>query len=324
MDVLIVDPLDGDVLHWLSARHALQVAPEFVRDTEAFHNALMGARAVVVPPGLSVDALALRRATRLLVVARLSVGVESIDIEACARAGVEVVRPATAGAAAQAEFVVGALLQLLRRVPVLSREGVRVGRELGGSTVGVVGLTPAVRHLVPLLTAFGAVVVGHDPGVQAADTAWSRYGVEPIGLRELMATCDAVCVLLSFMPRYLGLFNERLFMRSRPDQVLVSLAHSSLFDEPALARALGGGPLAAAWFDNADASLVAPGRPLSMTDKLQITPGLAGATLQSRTRSAWAVARRIDERLSAAPPAAVLKPKQPGDPAAPAGVSAQA
>jgi phosphoglycerate dehydrogenase-like enzyme len=324
MDVLIVDPLDGDVLHWLSARHALQVAPEFVRDTEAFHNALIEARAVVVPPGLSVDALALRRATRLLVVARLSVGAESIDIEACARAGVEVVRPATAGAAAQAEFVVGALLQLLRRVPVVSPEGVRVGRELGGSTVGVVGLTPAVRHLVPLLTAFGAAVVGHDPGVQAADTAWSRYGVEPIGLRDLMATCDAVCVLLSFMPRYLGLFNERLLMRSRPDQVLVSLAHSSLFDEPALARALGGGPLAAAWFDNADARLTGPGRPLSMTDKLQITPGLAGTTLQSRTRSAWAVARRIDERLSGAPIAAVPKSRRPGDPAAPAGVSAQA
>ncbi len=324
MDVLIVDPLDGDVLHWLGARHTVQVAPEFARDAEAFRNALMRSRAVVVPPGMPVDAAALRRATRLVVVARLSVGVESIDIEACARAGVEVVRPATAGAAAQAEFAIGALLQMLRRVPIVSPEGVRVGRELGGSTVGVVGLTPAVRHLVPLLTAFGASVVGHDPGVQAADAAWSRYGVQPVGLRELMATCDAVCVLLTFMPRYLGLFSERLLMRSRADQVLVSLAHPSLFAEPGLARALGHGPLAAAWLDNADDSLLEAGRPLSGVDNLQITPGVAGTTLQSRTRSAWAVARRIDERLSATPPITVLRPKQPGDPAASAGASAPA
>jgi phosphoglycerate dehydrogenase-like enzyme len=323
MDVLIVDPLDGDVLHWLGARHALRVAPECVRDAEAFRNALLSARAVVVPPGMSVDARALSRATRLVVVARLSVGVESIDIEACARAGVEVVRPATANAAAQAEFLVGALLQLLRRVPVVSREGVRVGRELGGCTVGVVGLTPAVRHLVPMLSAFGAVVVGHDPGVQAADAAWARYGIEPLGLRELMATCDAVCVLLTFMPRYLGLFNERLLMRSRADQVLVSLAHSSLFEEPALARALNHGPLAAAWLDNADAGLMEAGRPLARVDNLQITPGVASVTLQSRTRAAWAVARRIDERLSATPPITVLRPKRPGDPAVSAGASAQ-
>jgi phosphoglycerate dehydrogenase-like enzyme len=322
MDVLIVDPLDEDVLHWLGARHAVQVAPELARDPEAFRNTLMFARAAVVPPGMNVDAAALRRATRLQVVARLAAGAETIDIEACARAGVEVVRPATANAAAQAEFVVGAVQQLLRRAPVGVRGSVPLGRELGGSRVGIVGLTPAVRHLVPLLKAFGVKVFGHDPGFQAADAGWARYGVEPLELAELMATCDAVCILLAYTPRYAGLFNERLLKQCLPRQVLVSLAHGGLFEEPALARALTQGPLAAAWMDLADPSIKNPGRALSRADNLQVTTGVADNTEQSRTRSAWAVARRIDERLSATHPVTVLMPKRPGDPAAPAGATA--
>ena len=70
---------------------------------------------------------ALRRAPLLRIVGRLSAGAENIDLDACARAGVEVVRPASASAAAEAEFVIGALLQMLRRVPILNDEGCSSG-----------------------------------------------------------------------------------------------------------------------------------------------------------------------------------------------------
>jgi phosphoglycerate dehydrogenase-like enzyme len=237
----------------------------------------------------------------LRIVGRLSVGAENIDLEACARAGIEVVRPASASAVAEAEFVIGALLQMLRRVPILNDEGLLVGRELGGSTVGVVGMTPAVKPLAQLLTAFGARTIGYDPSVHASDAMWSRAGVEPVGLRELMAAGDAVVVLLPFFPRYVGLFGERLLVEARANQVVVSLAHSSLFDEEALAKALTQGQLAAAWFDSMEPGATDPGRPLRHVDNLQVTPRVAGTTQESRVRSAWAVARRIDELLSSVP-----------------------
>jgi D-3-phosphoglycerate dehydrogenase len=110
-------------------------------------------------------------------VGRLSVGAENIDLDACERAGVEVVRPATASASAEAEFAIGALLQMLRRVPVLNAEGLLVGRELGGTTVGgLVGMTPAAAAGATLLRAFGAEVLGYDPGVHATDRLWARWG----------------------------------------------------------------------------------------------------------------------------------------------------
>jgi len=312
MEVLIVEPLDADVVHWLGARHTLQVAPELAQHPGAFRQALASVSAIVIPPWVTLDAATLQYAPRLRIVGRLSVGAENIDLDACARAGIEVVRPATASAAAEAEFVIGALLQLLRRVPILNGEGLLVGRELGGATVGLVGMTPAVKPLAPLLAAFGARVLCYDPGVHATDSIWSRAGVEATGLRELVQASDAVCVLLAYFPRFAGLFGERLLSQAKPNQVLVSLGHSNLFDEIALARALSEGPLAAAWIDSLEPGALDPGRPLRHIDTLQVTPRVASTTLESRVRAAWAVARRVDELLQEQTARANFRSTQPG------------
>ncbi len=297
MDVLIVEALDGDVLHWLGSRHAVHVAPELAHDALQLRYALAQARAVIIPPSVALDAPTLQRAPRLRLVGRLSVGAENIDLDTCARAGIEVVRPANASAAAEAEFVIGALLQMLRRVPILNGEGLLVGRELGGATVGVVGVTPATKPLAQLLAAFGARVLGYDPSVHASDSIWERSGVEPVGLQELARASDAVCVLLTFYSRYIGLFGDRVLSNAKLNQVIVSLTHSKLFDEAALAKALRDGPLAAAWLDSLEPGALDAGRPLRHIDTLQITPRVSGTTNESRIRSAWAVARRIDEVL---------------------------
>ena len=318
MSVLIVEPLDGEVLHWIEERHAVQFAPGLARDPQAFRYALSSVRAVITPPSVALDIEALRWAPYLRIVGRLSVGGENIDLETCARMGIQVVRPAGAAAAAEAEFVIAALLQMLRRVPVLSPEGLLAGRELGGSRVGIIGMTPTVGALVPLLQAFGSKVVGYDPSVHATDPAWQQVGVEPVGLTELMRQCDAVCVLLGYFPRYVGLFGDRLLSECRRDQVLVSLSHSSLFNGAALAQALTEGPLAAAWLDSVEPGLLDPGRPLRHVDALQTTPRVSGTTLQSRSRSAWSVVRRIDELLQSMSEPIGFRRKYPADPVDPA------
>ena len=298
MDVLIVEPLDPDVLDWLGERHSLHYAPELADDPMRLRQALYTTRSLMIPPSVALDSFAIQSAPMLCAVGRLSSGAENIDIEACMRAGIEVVRPQDASAAAEAEFVVGALLQLLRRVPVVSAEGSLVGRELGAATIGLLGVTAAARPLARLLHAFGARVVAYDPALHANDAAWSRADVEPVGLRELFAQCDGVCVLLAYFTRYRGLLGDRYLESCKPNQVLVSVAHSSLFDEQSLAYALGSGRVAAAWFDSMEPGMLDPGRPLHRCEMLQVTPRVAGTTRESRIRSAWAVARRIDQILN--------------------------
>jgi D-3-phosphoglycerate dehydrogenase / 2-oxoglutarate reductase len=317
MDVLIVEPLEPEVMQWLGERHAVRYAPELARDARSLRQALFNVRSLIIPPSVALDAQVLHYAPVLRAVGRLSAGAENIDIDACGRAGVEVVRSVTASAVAEAEFMVGALLQMFRRVPVLSPEGLLVGRELGGATVGLVGMVPAARALAQLLNAFGSRVIGYDPAVHASDNVWSRWRVEPMSLRELMETSDGVCVQLTYFSRYQGLFGERFLPHCKPNQVLVSVAHSSLFDEEALADVLGTGRMAAAWFDSLEPGALDIGRPLSQIDTLQVTPRVAATTRESRVRAAWAVARRIDELLAAesTPQRGEFKPTAPDEPA---------
>ncbi len=316
MDVLIVEPLEPEVMQWLGERHAVRYAPELAHDPRSLRQALFNVRALIIPPSVALDAQVLHYAPVLRAVGRLSSGAENIDLDACGRAGVEVVRSITASAVAEAEFMVGALLAMLRRVPVLNAEGLLVGRELGGSTVGLIGMVPAARSLAQLLGAFGSRVVGYDPSVHASDNVWGRWRVEPLPLRDLMEQCDGVCVQLAYFTRYQGLIGERFLPFCKPNQVLVSVAHSSLFDQDALAEVLATGRMAAAWFDSMEPGALDPGRPLHDIDTLQITPRVAGTTRESRIRSAWAVARRIDELLTAPamPQRAQLKSKAPDEP----------
>lgn len=313
MDVLIVEPLEAQVTQWLLARYNVRYAPELVHDPRGLRQALYNVRALIVPPSVAVDTATLHYAPVLRAIGRVSAGAENIDVDACTRAGIEVVRSLTATAVAEAEFMVGAVLAMLRRVPVIGSDGLRVGRELGSATVGLIGMAPSARSVSQLLSGFGSRVVGYDPSLHASDGVWSRWRVEPLGLRELLEQADAVCVQLAYFSRYRGLLGERFLPHCKPDQVMVSIAHSGLFDEVALAEALGSGRMAAAWFDSLEPGALDPGRPLHDIGSLQVTPRLASTTRESRTRSAWAVARRIDELLGAAQPSGEFRGTAPGE-----------
>lgn len=315
MDILIIEPLENEVMQWLAARHTVRYAPELARDAREFRQALYNVRALVIPSFIAIDGTTIHYAPLLRAVGRVSGGAENVDLEACSRAGIEVVRSPTATAQAEAEFMIGAMLSLLRRVPVEGSDGSLVGRELGACTVGMVGMPPAAKAMAQMLSGFGSRMVGYDPSLHASDAVYERWRVEPLGLRELLETSDAVCVQLNYFSRYQGLLGERFLPYCKPNQVIVSIAHSGVFNERALADVLVSGRVSACWLDSLEPGALDEGRPLKGMDTLQVTPRVASTTRESRLRSAWAVARRIDELLQATPPAPrEFRPSSPGVP----------
>lgn len=323
MDVLVIDSLDAEVMAWLASRHRIRYAPELASLPRDFRRALYNVRAAIVPSSVSVDAETLDFAPVLRAVGRVSAGSENIDLEACERRHVEVVRSLTASARAEAEFVIGAVLSLLRRVPVRGADGTIVGRELGGATIGLVGMPPAARTMAQLLSGFGVRIIGYDPALHANDSVWPLWHVVPTGLREMVERADVLCVQLDYYSRYHGLLGDRFLPYCKPHQVIVSTGHSALFDEASLAAALKSGRIAAAWLDSVEPGALDPQRPLHGIDTLQVTPRIAGTTRESRQRSAWAVARRIDELLAAGAPGARTEAGfRSTTPAAPAGLAA--
>ncbi|MEX8496979.1 MAG: NAD(P)-dependent oxidoreductase [Leptothrix ochracea] len=295
MDLLIAEPLEADVLQWLDARHELFYAPRLARERRAFQEALASTRAVLIPPQIGIDAQTLENAPNLQAIGRIVAGPENIDLSACARQKIEVVRSSDAAAPAEAEFMLGALLALLRPSP---EDADRIaGRELGACTVGLVGMTQTSRVLARLLQPLGSRIVGYDPSLHASDGQWSRWGVQPLGLRELFENTDAVCVQMSYYNRYRGLLGERALPYCRQGQVLVSVSPLALFNEEVLADVLKSGRMAAAWLDSMGPGSLDPGQPLHNARGLLATPRLAAYTREARLRSAWGVARRIDEIL---------------------------
>lgn len=300
MTVLILEPLEAEVVQWLAERHDACFAPELVGDAAGLAAAVRDVRALVAPPEVRIDLQLLRAARQLKAIGRASGGAENIDVDACRQAGVEVVRSQASTAGAEAEFAIGALLSLLRRLPVEGSDGMRVGRELGCSTIGVLGLTPAARVLAQLLQAFGSRVVGYDPGMHPSDSIWARWGIESMSLDDMVEHSDGLVLLLPYFERFRGLLGARQLEHGRAGQVLVALSQSSLVDGAALARALHGGQMRAAWFDCLEPGWLDGGGPLHGQQNLQVTPRLAGTTRESRVRAAWAVARGIDELLGKA------------------------
>jgi D-3-phosphoglycerate dehydrogenase / 2-oxoglutarate reductase len=278
MDLLIAESLEPDVVGWLESRHSVRYAPQLAHDPRGFRQGLREARALIVPSALALDAPALQLAPLLRAVGRVSGGAENIDLEACARAGVEVVRSLTASAPAEAEFMIHA-----------------------SCTVGLSGMAPAARSMAQMLTGFDTRLVGYDPALHPTDEVWERWRVRPLGLRELLQEADAVCVQLPYFSRYRGLLGERFLPFCKPDQVIVSISHSSLFDEVLLADALATDRLAAVWLDSLEPGALEPGRPLHGIETLQVSPRVASTTREAHQRSAWAVAKRIDEVIRLEP-----------------------
>jgi phosphoglycerate dehydrogenase-like enzyme len=302
MDLLIAESLEPDVVGWLESRHSVRYAPQLASDPRGFRQGLAEVRALIVPSSLALDAQTLQQAPLLRAIGRVSAGAENIDLEACARAGVEVVRSLTASAQAEAEFMIHALLSLLRRFPVVGPDGSLAGRELSSCTVGLIGMQPAARSMAQMLSGFEARLVGYEPTLHPTEDVWERWHVKPLGLRELLQEADAVCVQLPYFSRYRGLLGERFLPFCKPDQVIVSISHSALFDEACLADALATDRLAAVWLDSVEPGALEPGRPLYGIETLQVSPRVASTTRESHQRSAWAVAKRIDELIRIEPP----------------------
>ncbi len=180
----------------------------------------------------------------LRLVARYGVGVDSVDLAACADRGVVVTNTPGANSNAVAEHTLALLFALLRSVADgdhLAREGKfprLVGREVRGMTVGVIGLGHVGSRVAELLTALGAVVLGNDrePAVRI-----DSHAVERVDIDTLLDRSDVVTLHLPSIGR--SMIDESALGRMREGALLVNTARADLTDVAAVRASLLGGHL---------------------------------------------------------------------------------
>jgi phosphoglycerate dehydrogenase-like enzyme len=296
MKILVVEKLEKDVLDWLATRYSTRFAPELAADTLGLRLALQDIAAVVLPSSVKVDSAWLLQAPVLRVLGRMSDSADTQERTACEQAGVSWVGSSLSGSRAQAEFMLSSMLSMLRKVPFASVDGHWVGREIGGSTVGFIGLSRASKPLASWLAGMGAKVVGWDPELPLEDAVWSRWGITHLSPESVLQQADALCIQSS--NAQVPCLNEHLMRFCKRHQVWVSTSPSSLLPLPALTRALSSGMLAAAWLDCSEvAGNSTDVNALAKLPQVHLTNQLASRTFDAWQRAGWEVARRLDQLL---------------------------
>jgi phosphoglycerate dehydrogenase-like enzyme len=319
VDILLVEHLAPEARAWLEGIHSVENRPDLAGDASALRKAIYKAQALVLPRKVVVTREFLDFAPLLKAVARVHVGTDNTDLEACHDRRVRVIQASTANVRSNAEYLLAALLLLYRRGIASSLMGerhaeVRMGRELNGSVVGILGLAPTAHTFALMLHGLGAKLIGYDPAVHHTAGIWSRLHVRPVSLQEVMAHSDAVSVQVMYASRYQGFINDKVLAHCKRGQVWAVISRSQLFDVPALAKALIDGRIDACMMDGAEAGFATKGSPLHDLPNLMITPRLGSYTREARLRSSWYVAHRIHETLSGPQVSGMDQlPSRPGD-----------
>ena len=115
MDILLLERLVPEALAWLESRHSVECRPELATDPSAVRKAIYNAQAVVLPRKMVVTREFLDFAPVLKAVARMHVGTDNTDLEACRERKVRVIHASTANVRSNAEYLLASLLLLYRR-----------------------------------------------------------------------------------------------------------------------------------------------------------------------------------------------------------------
>jgi D-3-phosphoglycerate dehydrogenase len=245
---------------------------------------LAGDAVAVIADADPFNASVISRVPQLRVIARVGVGLDSVDLVAARQAGIAVTT--TPGVGMEATVADHALCLMLAAVRCLlpydasvraaqwERIGAVLGGDLHGSVVGLVGLGRIGREVTQRLAGFDVTVLAHDP------FAPDLPGVRIVSFDEVIQRSDVLSLHAPLTPETAGIISHDALARMKPGAVLVNTARGGLVDEPALIEALTHGRLGAAGLD-VFSEEPASFSPLWSLPNVVLSPHIAGVSRQS-------------------------------------------
>jgi len=191
----------------------------------------------------------LSNAKSLRVIARCGTGLDSVDLQAANRLGIDVFNTPDAPTQAVAELTIAHMLNSLRHISTTDsnmRSGKwtpTMGSLLATKTVGLIGVGRIGSAVAKLAQAFGARVIGFDPVVN------SHNSVELLSLDEVLNQADIVSLHVPINDQTHHILNANTISRMKPGSIVVNVSRGGLIDESALHDALKSQHLSAAALD---------------------------------------------------------------------------
>lgn len=300
--VLVLDPIADEALEELR-RHAV-VTERLGLEEEQLVLLIPPFDAVVLRSGVKITAAVISAADRLKVIARAGSGTDNIDLEAAARAGIEVFNVPGMSARSVAELALGLMLSVARHISVAHAQVKRgvwaksqlSGMELTGKTLGVVGFGPVGQQITHLCSGIGMNVVVAVRTITATRTQQvAEAGARIVNFFDLLTSSDVVCLAVPLTEDTHGMMDGSAFAAMKTNAILINVARGAVVDEDALFAALLAGKIAGAGLD----VLVREQRPSPLFDlaTVVVTPHLGAMTHDTQARIGHRVVDELRARL---------------------------
>jgi glycerate dehydrogenase len=242
---------------------------------------------------LSAQTLQELKKTRYIGV--LFTGYDVVDVKAARELNIVVTNVPTYGTASVAEFTFALLLELCRHV-ALHSEATRAGEwsrsadfsfwktpqvELAGKTLGIIGLGRIGRRVAEIALAFEMRVIAADE-VRSSVPDWPNFRWYEVD--DLLPQADVLSLHCPLLPQTQGIINAKSLALMKPSAFLINPSRGPLIIEQDLANALNNGRLAGAAVDVLSSEPPSPDNPLLRAKNCIVTPHIAWATREARTR----------------------------------------
>lgn len=308
-DILISEQIRGAAVDALAARFDVRILPDLWRDPRALADEIADVRALIIRNQTQVTPELLRNAKRLVVLGRAGVGLDNVDLEACARAKVTVTSTPDQNAISVAELAIGLMLSLARRIPGADADTKLgnwnrqrfCGTELYGKTLGVIGAGKIGLLTANRARAFGMNILAYDPFVSRDNVHLAELKAELISLEDLLRQSDVVSCHVPATPATSRILDRDRFRLMKPTAYLINTSRGDVVEEAALLEALQAGAIAGAALDVRNAEPPMPGE-LEKLPNVLLMPHMAALTLEAQDRVTRAICDDVSRVLDGKPP----------------------
>nr|WP_239027436.1 NAD(P)-dependent oxidoreductase [Ramlibacter algicola] len=251
--------------------------------------------AIIVRYG-KLGAAVMDAAPSLRVISKHGSGTDTIDKVAAAARGIEVRAAVGANAAAVAEQALALLLACAKSVVQLNArmhaghwdKATHKSIELGGRTVGLVGLGAIGRRFARMCDAMGMRVLGFDPFAKDLPDH-----IEVVDLPTLWRESDAISLHCPLTDDNRQLVNATTLQACKRGVLLVNTARGGLVDEAALLEAVRSGHVAAAGLDSFAVEPMAAGHPFHGEPNIVLSPHIGGVTADAYIHMGVGAAKNV-------------------------------
>lgn len=241
-----------------------------------------------------VGAAAMDAAPALKVISKHGSGTDTIDKVAAKERGIEVVAAVGANAAAVAEQALALLLACAKSVPQLDArmhaghwdKATHKSLELGGRTIGLIGLGAIGLRFAKMVDALGMRVLGFDPFAKSLPDF-----VQPADLETIWRESDAISLHCPLTDDNRGLLGAETLARCKKGVIVVNTARGGLIDEAALLAAVQSGQVRMAGLDSFAVEPMTAGHPFQHQPGFILSPHIGGVTSDAYVNMGLGAAR---------------------------------